>query len=67
MPHLGVGGVEHLEAPVQSVALDQVRGDPPSDRIGTLQQRYAEPGATQIDRSHQPGDPGTDDDDVHLS
>ena len=61
---LGVAGVVHLEAAVQRDVVDEVGADPPTDGIRRLMHLDLDPGGTQVARTGQSGQAGTDDDDL---
>ncbi len=59
-----VGGVQHLEAAVEGVAVQVVGADPAADRVTRLQHEYVETAGGQGPGAGEAGEAGTDHDDV---
>ncbi len=59
-----VGGVQHLEAAVEGVAVDVVGAHPAAHRVPRLEDAYVETAAGQGTGAGETGQPGPDHDDV---
>ena len=64
---LGVGVVEHLEAPVEEETVDAVGPHPTAHLVGGLEHGHVETRPVQLPRTAEPGQPGTDHDHVMTS
>ncbi len=65
-PHLWVAGVQHLEAAVQEKAVDPIGSGPAAHAVGCLDDLDVQAGLRQPGGAGQPGQPGTDNDDIAI-
>ena len=63
-PPARIGRVHQLEPAVEPEAVELVGANPAADLARGLQDQHAATGSGQFERGRQPGQPGTDDDDV---
>ena len=62
-----VGGEHHLEPPVERVAVDDARADPPAEFLPPLEQRHIQPRVGEVTGGDQPRQPAPDDCDLGHS
>jgi len=60
----GIGGEQHLETAIESVAVPLERADAAADRVAALEQRDVDAAAGEVTGGDETGEPTTDDEDV---
>ena len=61
-----VGRIQQLESAIEQHAVHPIGADPPTGFVIVLQHEHVQPGAVQIQRTDQTGEPGTDDHDIPM-